>query len=198
MPNKIDMYIFKNFMFIFLIVFALVTMLTFSADLIEQFRKSTNKDVPVSIVFQLASLNLTFLIFSTLPITIFFSTIFCILKLTRNSEYIVIGSSGISFIQFIKTPIICFFLITIIFVMFLSPLSSIFQKKFQELDYKYIKRMDRYTAITQNGIWLIQENNSGISNIIYAKKIENNGAILKNFMLLEYHDSIYKGRIDGL
>ena len=77
-------------------------------------------------------------------------------------------------------------------------MSAVFQKEFQDLDYKYIKRIDRLTSVSKNGIWLMQENTTGITNIIYAKSIEDEGATLIDFMLLEYgQDDELKGRIDG-
>ena len=198
MFSKINIYLLRNFIYSFLIVFALFLLLVFFSDLIEQFRKSTNKDVPIDIIFRLTFLNAPFLIFSTLPIVVFFSTIFCYLKLIRSSEYIVMGSSGISSLQLTKAPLAIFFLIGLIFVIVINPLSAVFQKEFQELDYKYIKRVDRLTSISKNGIWLMQENRNGLTNIIYAKSIEDDGATLIDFMLLEYGaDNELKGRIDG-
>ena len=198
MFSKLNIYLLKNFIYSFLIVFTLFTLLVFFSDLIEQFRKSANKDVPVHIVFRLTFLNLPSLIFSTIPIVVFFSTIFCYLTLIRSSEYIIMGSSGISSLQLTKVPIFIFFLIGIMFVLIVNPLSSIFQKEFQELDYKYIKKTDRLTYISKNGIWLMQENANGITNIIYAKSIKDDGSILVDFMLLEYtNNDELKGRIDG-
>jgi len=198
MFSKINIYLLKNFIYSFLVVFTLFLLLVFFSDLIEQFRKSTNKNVPLNIIFRLTILNTPFLIFSTLPIIVFFSTIFCYLKLIRSSEYIVMGSSGISSLQLTKAPVAIFFLIGLIFVIVINPLSAVFQKEFQELDYKYIKRVDRLTSISKNGIWLMQENKNGLTNIIYAKNIQNDGATLIDFMLLEYGaDNELMGRIDG-
>ena len=181
-----------------MIVFFLITVLIFFSDLIEQFRKATNKNVPLDIIFRMTTLNIPSLSFSTLPIVIFFSTVFCYLKLIRGSEYIIMGSSGISSLQLAKAPILMFFIIGLIFVLFVNPLSALFQKEFQELDYKYMKRVDRLTSISKNGIWLLQENSNGITNIIYAKNIEDEGSKLINFMLLEYDsENELKGRIDG-
>jgi len=198
MLSKLNIYLLKNFIYSFLLVFILFTILVFFSDLIEQFRKSTNKDVPIDIVFRLTFLNAPSLIFSTLPIVIFFSTIIGYLRLIRNSEYIIICSSGLSNLQLTKAPVSIFFLIGLIFVLIVNPLSAIFQKEFQELDYKYIKRIDRLTSISKNGIWLMQENPNGITNIIYAKKIKDDGSTLIDFMLLEYTENDeLKGRIDG-
>ena len=80
------------------------------------------------------------------------------------------GSSGISSLQLTKTPILFFFMIGLVFVLLVNPISAVFQKEFHELDYKYMKRVDRLTSISKNGIWLMQENVNGITNIIYAKR----------------------------
>ena len=198
MFSKLNIYLLKNFIYSFLIVFTLFTLLVFFSDLIEQFRKSTNKDVPIDIIFRLTFLNAPSLIFSIIPIVVFFSTVFCYLKLIRSSEYIVMGSSGISSLQLTKAPFLIFFLIGTIFVFVINPISAVFQKEFQELDYKFIKRVDRLTSISKNGIWLMQENINGLTNIIYAKNIKDDGATLIDFMLLEYAENDeLKGRIDG-
>lgn len=198
MFSKLNIYLAKSFIYTFLIVFILFTTLLFFSDLIEQFRKATNKEVPINIVFKLTLLNAPSLSFSTLPIVIFFSTIMCYLNLIRSSEYIILGSSGISSIQLTKAPILIFFIIGIIFVMIINPISAIFQKDYQELDYKYIKRVDRLTSISKNGIWLMQENKNDLTNIIYAKNIKDEGSTLIDFMLLEYTETNeLAGRIDG-
>ena len=198
MFSKLNIYLSKNFLYAFIIVFILFTLLIIFSDLIEQFRKSTNKDVPIEVVFKLTFLNAPSLIFSTLPIVIFFSSILCYLKLIRSSEYIIMSSSGISSFQLTKAPVVIFFIIGLFFIIIINPLSSVLQKDFHELDYKYIKRVDRLTSISKNGIWLMQENINGITNSIYAKNIKDDGSTLIDFMLLEYsNENELRGRIDG-
>ena len=198
MFSKLNIYLLKNFFYTFIVVFILFTILIFFSDLIEQFRKATNKSVPIEIILKLTLLNAPSLSFSTLPIVVFFSTVLCYLKMIRNSEYIIMGSSGMSSLQLTKAPIVMFFIIGVIFVLIINPLSSVFQKEFQELDYQYIKRVDRLTSISRNGIWLMQENANGFTSIIYAKNIEDDGATLLDFMLLEYDNKDdLTGRIDG-
>ena len=198
MFKKLNIYFFKTFLKSFFMVFLLFTVLIFFSDLIEQFRKSTNKNVPLEIIIKLTIFNTPSLSFSTLPIVIFFSTLLSYLKLIRSSEYIVMVSSGISSLRLAKAPIAIFSIISILFVLIINPLSAVFQKKFQELDYKYIKRVDRLTSISKNGVWLMQENVNGLTNIIYAKNIQDEGAILLDFMLLEYSsENELLGRIDG-
>ena len=63
MFSKLNIYLLKNFIYSFLIIFTLFLLLVFFSDLIEQFRKSANKNVPIDVVFRLTFLNAPFLIF---------------------------------------------------------------------------------------------------------------------------------------
>ena len=96
MFSKINLYLFRNFFFSFLITFIVFALLLFIGDFIEQFRKSTNKEVPLHIVIQLSSYNFLSLTMFTLPVVSFFSSLFAFLFLIRNSELIIVSSSGVS------------------------------------------------------------------------------------------------------
>ena len=86
MLSKINLYLFRSFFFSFLITFIIFAALIFIGDFIEQFRKSTNKEVPLQIIIQLSSYNFLSLTMFTLPVVSFFSSLFAFLYLIRNSE----------------------------------------------------------------------------------------------------------------
>ena len=60
MFSKLNIYLSKNFIYSFLIVFILFTMLLFFSDLMEQFRKASNKEVPINIILKLTLLAVLF------------------------------------------------------------------------------------------------------------------------------------------
>ena len=199
MFNKINKYILKNFLFSFIIVFLIFAIILFVGDFVEQFRKAAGKDVSVRIIFQLAAYNFPSLISFTLPITAFFSSLAAFLILIRNSETIVFGSAGISNLRMTIPAVVLYLLIGSIFVTFASPLISVFEENYSKLEYKYINKIDKFAAITKNGIWLKQENfEKEISSVLFATGIKNEGRELLNFMILEYDkNEAFHGRIDG-
>ena len=71
MFSTLNKYLYKNYLIGFLIIFSIFSVLMFTGDLIEQFRKSTNKEVPIDVIFQLSFFNYFSLIFETLAIIIF-------------------------------------------------------------------------------------------------------------------------------
>ncbi len=199
MFSKINLYLFRNFFFSFLITFIVFALLLFIGDFIEQFRKSTNKEVPLHIVIQLSSYNFLSLTMFTLPVVSFFSSLFAFLFLIRNSELIIVSSSGVSMRSILTSPIILFILIGIFFITTLNPLMAVFEDKYSELEYEYINRIDKFASITKNGIWLKQFNaNRELSSVLFAKDIKDEGETLSNIMILEYDkNGAFQGRLDS-
>ena len=196
---KINIYLARHFFISFIIVFLVFAALLIVGDFVEQFRKSTGKDVPMKIIFQLAIFNFFSLIEFIIPIVTFFAALLTYLLLIKNSEFLIIESVGISNIRILIPGIIVYFVVGIFFVTIVNPLSAVFYDRYTELEYKYIAKSDKFASITKNGIWLKQFNNKkSISSVLYAQQISNNGSILFNFMLLEYDEKgAFHGRLDG-
>ena len=199
MFNRINYYLLIKFTYSFAFTLIILSSIIFIGDFVEQFRKSAGKGVPLNIIMQLAIFNFPNLISYTLPITSFFSALFAFLNLIRNSESIVISGMGISNIKTLMPPITLYFLIGVVFILLANPLISVFDDKYSDLKYEYIDRVDKFASITKDGLWLKQGNDENeLNSVLYAKKTENRGETLYNFMLLEYDKKgAFNGRIDG-
>ena len=86
MLNKINIYILKRFLFTFILTFIIFSSILFIGDFVEQFRKSTGKDVPFKIILQLTLFNFPSLISFTLPIASFFAALMAFIILIRWFE----------------------------------------------------------------------------------------------------------------
>ncbi len=199
MFSKINIYLIKHFFVSFVIVFIIFAALLIIGDFVEQFRKATGKEVPIKIIFQLAVFNFFSLVEFIIPIVTFFAALLTYIMLIRNSEFLIIGSVGISNLRILIPAMIIYFVVGIFFVTIINPLSAVFYDRYTELEYKYIAKSDKFASITKNGIWLKQFNNEkNISSVLYAQQISDNGSTLLNFMLLEYDDKgAFQGRLDG-
>ncbi len=199
MLSTINKYLYKNYFLGFIIILFIFSILVFTGDLIENFRKSETKDVPLEIIFQLSLFNYPSLIYETIPIIIFFSCIFSTVRLIKTSEYTVLKSSGLTNISLLISPAVLFLIISILFVLAINPLIALFHSKYDELNYEYIERTDRFASISKNGIWLKQENiEKNVSSILNSKNIQKEGEILNNFMILEYNQKgSFLGRLNG-
>ena len=199
MFSKLNQYLLKRFFYSFLITFIICAVILFIGDFVEQFRKSTGKEIPIKIIFQLTALNFPNLIYFTFPLTAFFGSLIAFLLLIRNSEKIIIGSVGISNLRITIPAISLYLFIGIFFITTINPLIAIFDERYSELEYKYIDRIDKFASITKNGLWLKQDNeDKSLSSVLYAKNIKDQGRILINFMVLEYDENgSFVGRLDG-
>ncbi len=199
MFSKINLYLARNFLTSFIIVFLIFAALLIIGDFVEQFRKATGKNVPMKIIIQLAVFNFSSLVEFIIPIVAFFAALLSFIILIRNSEFLIIGTVGISNLRMLMPATIIYFIIGIFFVTIINPLSAVFYDRYTELEYKYIAKSDKFASITKNGIWLKQFNNSkNISSVLFAQQLSNNGTTLINFMLLEYDDNgVFQGRLDG-
>ena len=126
MFSKINLYLYKNYLNGFIVVLLIFSLLTFTGDLIENFRKAATKDVPTDVIFELSIYNFPSLIYDTMPIIIFFSYILTTVKLIRTSEYTVLKSSGMTNNTLLISPSILFLVIAILFVLTINPLIAIF------------------------------------------------------------------------
>ena len=196
---KLDIYILKKFFFSFIITFIVFAVILFIGDFVEQLRKTTGKNTPLNIVFQLTALNFFNLIYFTLPLISFFGSILAFLSLIRGSEKIIINSIGISNLKFSIPAISLYIFLGVFFITIINPLTSIFDEQYSELEYKYIDRVDKFASITKNGLWLKQENDEkNVSSVLYAQNIKEQGKHIIDFMILEYDLSgSFKGRLDG-
>ena len=87
MLNKINLYILKKFFYSFILTFLIFAVILFIGDFVEQFRKSTGKNVSLNIIFQLTLLNF-------LSLLIFYSSINSILKFNFNLFGLIKGSEN--------------------------------------------------------------------------------------------------------
>ena len=149
MFSKINLYLVKNFFTTFVIVFLIFAALLIIGDFVEQFRKSVGKDVPIKIILQLAIFNFFSLIEFIIPIVAFFAALLAFIILIKNSEFLIIGSVGISNMRILIPAVIIYFIIGVFFVIIINPLSAVFYDNYTELEYKYIAKSDKFASITK-------------------------------------------------
>ena len=199
MLNKINLYILKKFFYSFIFTFLIFAVILFIGDFVEQFRKSTGKNVSLNIIFQLTLLNFLSLIYFTLPLIVFASSILAYLGLIKGSEKIIINSIGISNIKITLPAITLFIFLGIFFITIINPLTALFDERYSELEYRYIDRVDKFASVTKNGLWLKQDNQEkSLSSVLYAREIKEQGRHIIDFMILEYDGKgSFQGRLDG-
>lgn len=148
-------------------------------DFIELLRRSASKpDATFGLVAEIAALRLPYIAMKILPFAILLGGILCFWRLTRSSELVVARAAGVSAWQFLTAPTLCAFLMGVLFVLGVTPVSSVMLARAEVLDNTFLRTGGGPLALNGGQLWLRQADNGltqrGVA-IIHAQKVELHG-----------------------
>ena len=173
-------YFTKNLVQYFLIALFSLIALIFFIDLIELFRRASNKIGVVHLqqanfydILGMASLKITGNIEKILPFAVLIGSIFCFNQWKKNNYYIVTRSSGLSLWKIITPSLLCFFILGIFSITVLNPFSTIMNKKYENLETIFFKhkKVNNF-SFDNKGFWMKQTFNRK-TIIINAYKVNS-------------------------
>ena len=179
-PFIIYKYFTKNLVHYFLIALFSLIALIFFIDLIELFRRASNKIGVVHLqqanfydILGMASLKITGNIEKILPFAVLIGSISCFNQWKKNNYYIITRSSGLSLWKIITPSLLCFFILGIFSITVLNPFSTIMNKKYENLETIFFKhkKLNNF-SFDNKGFWMKQTFN-GKTIIINAYKVNS-------------------------
>lgn len=179
-PFIIYKYFTKNLVQYFLIALFSLIALIFFIDLIELFRRASNKIGVAHLqqanfydILGMASLKITGNIEKILPFAVLIGSIFCFNQWRKNNYYIITRSSGLSLWKIITPSLLCFFILGIFSITVLNPFSTIMNKKYENLETIFFKhkKVNNF-SFDNKGFWMKQTFN-GKTIIINAYKVNS-------------------------
>ena len=179
-PFIIYKYFTKNLVQYFLIALFSLTALIFFIDLIELFRRASNKIGVTHLqqanfydILGMASLKITGNIEKILPFAVLIGSISCFNQWKKNNYYIITRSSGLSLWKIITPSLLCFFILGIFSITVLNPFSTIMNKKYENLETIFFKhkKLNNF-SFDNKGFWMKQTFN-GKTIIINAYKVNS-------------------------
>ena len=179
-PFIIYKYFTKNLVQYFLIALFSLIALIFFIDLIELFRRASNKIGVAHLqqanfydILGMASLKITGNIEKILPFAVLIGSISCFNQWKKNNYYIITRSSGLSLWKIITPSLLCFFILGIFSITVLNPFSTIMNKKYENLETIFFKhkKLNNF-SFDSKGFWMKQTFN-GKTIIINAYKVNS-------------------------
>lgn len=179
-PFIIYKYFTKNLVQYFLIALFSLIALIFFIDLIELFRRASNKIGVTHLqqanfydILGMASLKITGNIEKILPFAVLIGSISCFNQWRKNNYYIITRSSGLSLWKIITPSLLCFFILGIFSITVLNPFSTIMNKKYENLETIFFKhkKLNNF-SFDNKGFWMKQTFN-GKTIIINAYKVNS-------------------------
>ena len=200
LPLTLSLYIGRSFLFWICVTIAAIIIIIGLLDLMELFRRTASKNVPVLTVLQMMLLKLPNMMEKVLPYCVLIGGILAHNSLARSNETTVVKSSGVSVWQFLMPAFIVTIAIGVLFVGFVNPISSIFISKYDKLESRYIGGRSAQFAVSASGVWFreLEENRADVSEYIITIRAVENDKDLKDLSIFVFDErQNFKSRIDA-
>ena len=191
-------YMALHYLAFFAVTTACVLMIVFIADWLELVRKSvTFANVSLDVSAEMSLARLPFFFQKILPFTTLLASLFCYSRFMRNRELIVARSMGLSPLALLLPVLVISFLLGMLVVTMLNPLTALSLKHFHQLDNRYFRGIDSDIALSPAGFWL-RESHDEVNVIIHARNLDPGRNLLKDVSLIFFDKvNVFKERWDS-
>lgn len=167
--KKFSIYIAKDILKNFFIMFIGLLLLFFAVDFFEVSQDVKQIQDGLKIAIQIVLFRIPNLLETILHFIVLLAGLFTFYKLSNNSEIVIMRSTGRSIFQIIKFPAFIAFLFGIFVIAIYNPISASLNIKSERLKNIYLKNEKEDLLESQNGIWFKQKNIEDGSGYIIIK-----------------------------
>lgn len=186
---------FLNAVFLMLI---LLGGLAFLVDMIELFRRSSNKAQTKPLDLLLMSLlKLPALSMEMMPLVVMFGALLALWSLARTQELVVARSAGVSAWQLLGGPLLVAFMLGILMMFFINPLASSLRSIYEEKENMLLENRVQQIEISATGLWLREQDSKQVV-VVNADSLNIDQNSFKGVRLFAVrHDGSLITRIDA-
>ena len=167
----LSVYLGRQFLAWFAIVFLALAGLVFLFDTIELIRRTASKpDATLAVALEMALLKLSDSAQRIVPFAVLFGGLLAFWRLNRNHEFVVARAAGISAWQFLLPALFAAFLIGAFKIAVINPLASVLLLRFDQMEAKYIEGRASLLAVSPSGLWLRQADARG-QYVVHAIRV---------------------------
>ena len=166
-------YIIKKYLLTFLQLLIVFSSLIFILNIFEEINFIKDKNISFYYAILLTLLNAPSVIYELSPFIFLLAAQFFFIKILENDELDAFKKFGLSNTKILGTVSITTFFIGILIIGLFYNFSAELKYFYYDLKNKISEEHKYLAAITENGIWLKDENDSNI-NFINAKKLNEN------------------------
>lgn len=193
----------KQILVTFLMVLLTIMGVIMMFDSIEALRRiSGREDTGMDYVVKYALTKLPETIDKVLPFVMMIAAMMTFWRVSKNNEYVIIRSSGVSVWGFLKPVLITVFLVGIINIALINPISSKMYEMHATLKYRFITRDPTAMLFSSKGLWIREAEGKNKVLVVQAKALrqENNNTLsMQDISILEMdQNSQILRRIEGL
>lgn len=191
-------YIARQFVTRFLSFYLALIGIIYLVSVVDMLDRAANKEeVGLGLVLQMVLLKTPYLSQEVLPFTILFAGIATFWRLTRSNELVVARGAGVSVWQFMLPALLASTLLGFLAVTVLNPVAAILLGRYEELEAQHLRYGASTLAISKNGLWLRQADDSN-QWVIHAQRASPDVLTLHDVIFLRFAKrDKFVGRIDA-
>lgn len=196
-------YLSKQVIYTFLMVLITIMGIIMMFDSIEALRRISGRDdTGMSYVVKYALTKLPETIDKVLPFVMMVASMITFWKVSKSNEYVIIRSSGVSVWGFLYPVLLTVFVVGVINVALINPISSKMYEMHATLKYRFITRDPTAMLFSSKGLWLREAEGKDKVLVVQAKSLrqeKNDVLSMRDISILEMdHTNQILRRIDGL
>jgi lipopolysaccharide export system permease protein len=179
------------------IIYVGFLLLALSINLVDLVNHRTSEPVPTGALIGMALLKLPSLGQKLMPFAVLIGGVFTFVRLSRTQELVATRAAGVSAWDFLAPPLAVAVLIGLTAVVVFTPISARMLGEFSALEAKYIRGEASQLAVSSNGLWLRQGNETQQA-VIHALRVTDQGVKLENIIVFLYGaEDHFEGRVDA-
>lgn len=185
----LSIYIGRQFLLSFLVMFGLFVAIIFLLDLIELTRRASGKPgTTFGLVLNMALYKVPHMGLKMIPFTVLFSCMFAFWRLNRNHELVAVRAAGVSVWQFIFPVVAVALFIGAMKLTALNPVAATMVARYEQMESKFLRGRSSLMAVSSTGVWLRQVDRRG-TTVIHARRAGPGEMELQQVMVLIYEGS---------
>ncbi len=196
-------YLSKQIILTFLMVLVTIMGIIMMFDSIEALRRISGRDdTGMDYVVKYALTKLPETIDKVLPFVMMVAAMITFWKVSKSNEYVIIRSSGVSVWGFLFPILISVFIVGLINITLINPISSKMYEMHATLKYRFITRDPSAMLFSSKGLWIREAEGKDKILVVQAKSLrqeKDDMLSMRDISILEMdHNSQIIRRIEGL
>lgn len=156
----------------FIVLFAILGIILMF-DTIESLRRvSGREDVTFWFTMQYAVTRITKTVEIVFPFVLMVAAMITFWRLSKNNEFVIIRSTGVSIFGFLRPLIIATFLLGVANITLINPISAKMFELHETLSYRLQSRNPNAVLFSSKGLWIREATNDGKILLIQAKSLQ--------------------------
>ena len=189
-PNSIlGRYLSKQIVVTFLLVLSTIMGIIMMFDAVEALRRiSGREDVGMSYVVEYVITRLPQTVDRVLPFIMMVAAMISFWKVSKSNEYVIIRSSGVSVWGFLMPVLSAVFVVGVINVALINPISSKMYEMHETIKYRFVTRNPEAMLFSSKGLWIREAISDDKILVLKAKSLrqeENEVLSMQDVIILE-------------